>query len=199
MGERVMLYLKLDATWKTRVIAALKSQAPRTHDHNQAMRLKGALENLRKQHLWGDLSDDKYKLERQTLERQQKLVGKPHQPTELPNLERSARLLDDIQVLWSHDGVTDEQREALVKEVFSRITIDGKQFMSIEPRPAYVPLFASMATNEESGYWEFNPPPSPPAANQHPRFNLSLGCLFYHFYSIPHRCKTTGKWARLAV
>jgi len=24
----------------------------------------------------------------------------------------------------------------------NRITIDGKQFMSIEPKPAYVPLFA---------------------------------------------------------
>ena len=162
MGERVMPYMKLDATWKTRVIDALKRQSPQTHDQNIQKRLVGALENLRKQHLWGDLSDDKYRLERQTLERQLKLVAQPHQPTELPNLERSARLLEDMQVLWSHDGVTDEQREALLREVFNRITIDGKQFMSIEPRPAYVPLFASMATNEKLGYWEFDSPPSPP-------------------------------------
>ena len=66
-----------------------------------------------------------------------------------------------MQVLWSHDGVTDEQREALLREVFNRITIDGKQFMSIEPRPAYVPLFASMATNEKLGYWEFDSTRSP--------------------------------------
>ena len=67
-----------------------------------------------------------------------------------------------MQVLWSHAGVTDEQREAFVREVFNRITIDGKQFMSIEPKPAYVPLFASMATNEESGYRELDSPSSPP-------------------------------------
>ncbi len=167
MGARVMPYLILDATWKTRVIAAFKRQSPQTHDQNQQKRLTRALENLRKQHLWGDLSDEKYRFERQSLERQLKLVAAPPQPTELPNLERSARLLEDMQVLWSHAGVTDEQREAFVREVFNRITIDGKQFMSIEPKPAYVPLFASMATNEESGYWEFNSPPSPPL----PRIN----------------------------
>jgi len=60
MGERVMPYLKLDATWKTRVIAALKALAPQTHDVTQQKRLTGALENLRKQHQWGDLSDEKY-------------------------------------------------------------------------------------------------------------------------------------------
>ena len=65
------------------------------------------------------------------------------------------------QVLWLHEGVTDEQREAMVREVFHRITIDGKQFISIEPKPAYAPLFASTVTNEESGYWEANSAPSP--------------------------------------
>ena len=157
-----MPYLTLDSTWKTRIIAALKRQAPQMQDQGQQKRLTGALENLRKQHLWGDLSDERYKLERQTLERQLKLVAVPTQPTELPNLERSARLLEDMRVLWSHKGVTDEQREGLVREVFHRITIDGRQFISVEPKPAYAPLFASIVTNEESGYWEPNPLPSPP-------------------------------------
>jgi len=162
MGERVMPYLKLDATWKTRVIAALKALAPQTHDVTQQKRLTGALENLRKQHQWGDLSDEKYQRERETLQRQLKLVEVPSRPPQLPNLERSARLLDDMQVLWSHPGVSDEQREKLVREVFHRITIDGKELTSIEPKPAYEPLFASIVTNEEYGYWETDPPPSPP-------------------------------------
>ena len=186
MGDRVMPFLKLDATWKTRVIAALKRQAPQTHDQSQQKRLTGALENLRKQHLWGDLSDEKYKLERQTLERQLKLSTEPVQPSELPNLERSARLLEDMQVLWSHEGVTDQQREALVREVFHRITIEGKEFISIEPKPAYVPLFASMATNEEFGYWEPNSPPSPPETRfRRPRLKTSLGRQIYQYLSAP--------------
>jgi hypothetical protein len=48
--------------------------------------------------------------------------------------------------LWLHPGVMDEQREALLKEVFSRITIGGKKLMRIEPKPAYEPLFATIVT-----------------------------------------------------
>ena len=162
MGERVMPYLKLDPPWKTRVVAALKAQVPRTHDANQHKRLTGALENLRKQHQWGDLSDEKYQRERENLQLQLKAVAEPARPPQLPNLERSAQLLDDMQALWSHPGVTDAQREELVREVFHRITIDGKELMSIEPKPAFEPLFASIVTNDEYGYWEMESPPSPP-------------------------------------
>ena len=51
-------------------------------------RLQRALENLRKQHKWGDISDEEY---------------------------RTAR-------------------EVLVKRVFHHITIDGKDFVEIEPK-----------------------------------------------------------------
>ena len=85
----------------------------------------------------------------------------PTPPTELPNLERSAKLLGDLPVLWSHPGVTHEQKEGLVREVFHRITIRGKEFISIEPKAPYAPLFASIVTNEEFGYWEPNSTLSP--------------------------------------
>jgi hypothetical protein len=106
--------LKLDATWKTRVIAALKNQDPKEQDHGQKERLNRAIENLRKQHLWGDLSDDDYRREREPLERQMKVVAMPAQSPELPNLERAARLLCDLPSLWQHPGVTHEHLEALV-------------------------------------------------------------------------------------
>ncbi|MCH7552522.1 MAG: recombinase family protein [Chloroflexi bacterium] len=162
MGERVMPYLKLDARWKSRVIAALGTREPEEHDQSQEKRLAQALENLRKQHLWGDISDEKYQCERQVMERQLKLVARPSEPPQLPNLERAAQLLEELPALWLHAGVTDEQREALVREVFHRITIDEKEFVSIEPQPAYVPLFATMLTGREFGYRVLKPPPSPP-------------------------------------
>jgi hypothetical protein len=157
-----MPYLKLDITWKTRVIAALKTQTPQTGNQIQERRLIGALENLRKQHVWGDLSDEKYKSERETLARQLKLVSAPTPMPQLPNLERSAQFLDDLQVLWQHPGATDQQREELIREVFHRITIEGKDFQSIEPKPAYAPLFASMVTDERYGYQELESTPTPP-------------------------------------
>ncbi len=127
--------------------------------------MRRALENLRKQHLWGDLSDEKYRRERESLERQLKLVAQPAQPPQLPNLERAAKLLEDMPTFWLHPGVTHGQRESLVREVFRRITIDGKEFVSIEPQPAYVPIFAAMLTGQKVGYRVLDSPPSPPATN----------------------------------
>ena len=60
------------------------------------------------------------------MERKLKLVEGPEQPRKIPNLDRAAELLADFRRLWSHPGVTGEQREALLKEVFNRISIDGK-------------------------------------------------------------------------
>jgi hypothetical protein len=80
----------------------------------------------------------------------------------VPNLERAAELLNALSTLWSNPGVTLEQQEALVREVFTRVTIDGKMFTSIEPKPVYAPpLFASMAVNEGYGYRALEPTRSP--------------------------------------
>ena len=51
MGQRVMPHLKLDDSWKTRLIAALRTQETQQHDQGQLERLRRALEALRKQHL----------------------------------------------------------------------------------------------------------------------------------------------------
>jgi hypothetical protein len=117
-----------------------------------------AIENLRKQHLWGDISDENYRRERGALERQLKLLAKPAQTAELPNLERATLLLEDLPSLWQHKGVTHQQREALVQEVFRSITIDGKDFVSVEPNPAYIPLFAAVLTGQKLGYCALKPP-----------------------------------------
>ena len=99
---------------------------------SQMQRIERALENLRKQHMWGDLSDETYRQERAILERQIKLVSPPSQPRHLPNLERAAKLLEDLPALWSHPGVSDEQRESLIQEVFMQINIDGDCLTSVE-------------------------------------------------------------------
>jgi hypothetical protein len=61
--------------------------------------------------------------------------------------------------------VTHEEREALVRQVFRRITIDGKDFVSIEPKPEYAPLFATIVTAQKVGYQELESPSSPPTPN----------------------------------
>ena len=117
-------------------------------------RLQRALGNLRKQHKWGAISDEKYRTERSVLVRQLKLLDDAVKPRQLPNLERAAEFLQNLPDLWLHAGVTHEEREALVKQVFQRITIDGKDFVDIEPKPEYAPLFATMVTAQKVGYQE---------------------------------------------
>jgi hypothetical protein len=91
-----------------------------------------------------------------------KLVATPVQSHQLPNLERAAGLLHDLPALWLHPGMTDGQRETLVREVFRRITIDEKDFVSIEPKAEYVPLFTGIASGQKYGYREFDPGGTPP-------------------------------------
>ena len=87
-----------------------------------------------------------------------KLIYPPAQPRQLPNLERAVDLLENMRVLWSHSGVTDEQRESFIRGVFKRILIDGKQITSIEPKSDYKPLFATMPLTSKYGYCGSEPP-----------------------------------------
>ena len=164
-AERVLAYVKLDKGWKTRVAAALRDNGGTNENkanQNQSERLSKVMENLRKQHLWGDISDIDYKRDRAELERQLKILALDTTPIEMPNMERAAQLLNEMPALWQHPGVTNKQREALVQEVFNKICIDGDSLVSVEPKPEYSPLFAEMMTHHLDGYRESDSPPPPP-------------------------------------
>ena len=70
----------------------------------------------------------------------------------------AAQFREDLPSLWMHPGVSHEQREALVQEVFRKITIDGKEFVSIEPNPKYIPIFAAVVTGQKLGDCALKPP-----------------------------------------
>jgi hypothetical protein len=164
-ADRVLAYVTLDEGWKQRMIAALTNNGGVTEakaNQVQAERLHKAIENLRKQHLWGDISDINYERERSELERQLKAVTPDTTPIELPNLERAAKLLNELPALWQHPGVTDKERESVIQEVFTKISIEGDSLVSIEPKPDYAPLFADIVLQNSLGYRGLKSPPSPP-------------------------------------
>ena len=111
-------------------------------DHQEQAKLERALTNLRKQHLWGDISDDDYKQEKQELERHFRASAPATVPIYRPNFDRAAQLLADLPALWKHPGTTDSQRELFIKEVFHQIRLRGSSLVSIEPKPDYQPMFA---------------------------------------------------------
>ena len=161
-SKKVVSCVHLDSRWNEWILAALRNDRPsQPNDEEQASRIKNALENLRKQHLWGNIDDEGYRRERLNLEGRLQLAT-PAPASITPNLERAAKLLEDLESLWSHPGVDDSQREELLREVFQRITIEGRHLISVEPKAPYVPLFATMVVSQEYGSREFHSPPSPP-------------------------------------
>ncbi|MBI4311717.1 MAG: recombinase family protein [Chloroflexi bacterium] len=142
--EGVLPYLTLDDGWQRGIAQALQDEAGPSNEKD-CRRLESALANLRKQHLWGDISDEDYRRDRDVLERQLKALAPPGAKVHLPNLERAAGLLNDLPALWAHPGVSNEQREALGQELLERAIISGGTLVAIEPRAAYRPLFGYLA------------------------------------------------------
>ena len=101
-----------------------------------------ALKNLGKQHLWGDLTDEEYRSEKRELERQVNTLPQPIIPPDLVNLDRVTQLLSDFSSCWEQPAVTDEQREALINEVFEETRLRGPNLVAIKPKSEYQPLFA---------------------------------------------------------
>jgi hypothetical protein len=66
-SRRILACLQLDASWKTRIVGALRRDQGKTDDAARAQRIQRALENLRKQHLWEDISDANYRKEKEPL------------------------------------------------------------------------------------------------------------------------------------
>lgn len=131
------------------------------------LKIEKAIENLRKQHKWGDIEDEQYRRERREHERQIKSLSHPDLPINIPNLERAANLLENVSSLWLHPGVTHSQREEFAKEVFASITMGGNKVISIEPKPEYAPLFASIVMDyNKVEYRKVDSPPSPPWHNR---------------------------------
>ncbi len=132
----------LDDGWRQAVLGALAKEGPKPDHRFEIGRIDGALANLRKQHLWGTVSDEEFQHEYQSLQRQRSaLEPRPSSPG-TPDLERAAQLLRDLPTLWQHPGVTPEQRRELVREVFHEIRLREGQLSAVEPRPQYAPLFA---------------------------------------------------------
>jgi hypothetical protein len=141
-AQGVLAYVDLDDGWRQAVLRAPATEGSEPDHTVEIKRIDGALSNLRKQHLWGAITDEEFKVEFQALHRQRKSLKPMSLPQRLPNLERAAHLLRDLLALWQHSGVTPEQRRDLAREVFEELRIREGGLVAVKPRPQYAPLFA---------------------------------------------------------
>ena len=143
--QEVMPYMNLDPDWRRLVLTTLGMNDSEIPSVDEISRLDAAMENIRKQHKWGDLTDGEYRSERQQLEKQKQAAIRPERDTQVLDLDRAAELLNDLPSLWSNPGVNDNQREEFIKEVFEDVQIDSGKIVAIKPNARYELLFAYLA------------------------------------------------------
>ncbi len=125
--EGVLPHIALDQEWEAAVVRALRQETEIPDFDGDKIRLKRALANLRKQHLWGDITDEEYREERRPVDRQLDALAKATLPIHLPNLKRAAEFLADFPALWTHPGITDHQREEFIQRVFDQVRLRGRE------------------------------------------------------------------------
>jgi DNA invertase Pin-like site-specific DNA recombinase len=141
-ADRVLSQIKWDDGWEEAVIRAMTNEGPQSDCSLEVKRIESAMANLRKQHLWGVITDEEFRTEHVSLERQKRALEAARAPLMSPNLDRAAQLLSDLPALWQHPGVTPEQRRELAREVFEEVRLREGRLAAVKPRPEYAPLFA---------------------------------------------------------
>ena len=101
------------------------------------------MEGLRKQHMWGHISDEDYRTQHQELQRALDDIPREQSaPLALTDFSRSAKLLGEFGTLWNHPGVSDESRKAFIEEVFEQVQIDELGIRAVKTVEDYLPLMA---------------------------------------------------------
>ena len=102
LANDVLAQLTLDGGWRDAVLRTLAQEGPQPVNLLELSRIETAIANLRKQHLWGAISDEDFQREFRQLERQRKVLTAQRQSAQTPNLDRAAELLSDLPALWLH-------------------------------------------------------------------------------------------------
>jgi DNA invertase Pin-like site-specific DNA recombinase len=106
----------------------------------QRTRLRTRLENLRKQHEWGDLTDTAYRAAHDEVERA--LILLPD-PDKLIDLDSRRDVL--VSMAANIERASPEQRRELVELLVERVEIAGRQVQAIKWTPAAAEFFAASA------------------------------------------------------
>jgi hypothetical protein len=112
--------------------------------------LTRALEGIRKQHQWGDLTDDEDRQERAALESQMAALSGTNEDR-LVAFRRNRSACREMAE--SVDAASPEQQAELVSLVVERIETRDRQLASVVSPPPARPLSASL----ERAVWDSNP------------------------------------------
>ncbi len=90
-----------------------------------------------------DITDDKYRQERQPWERRRReLKTETSEPVVLNDITQAGKLLDEFGTQWSHPGVTAETKKAFIEEAFEQIEIDEVGVRTVRFAEPFLPAVA---------------------------------------------------------
>ena len=145
MGQLLEERFALPEDWERQVLRMVGASPGESSDGRDrtAARLTRALEALRKQHKWGDISDSDYRAEREAIERQlREIPARGREPVQLTDFARAGKLLKSLGELWNHPGVSGERKKEFIEEAFEQIHLDDGGIRAVLPREEYLPLAA---------------------------------------------------------
>jgi len=123
----VISQIRIDDDWRQAILKAIANESPKPDQTLEIKRVESAMENLKKQHLWGAVTDEAFKSQYREFQIQ---LSRLNQEAEAdaslgPDLERAGQLLKNLPVLWQHPGVTNEQRRDFAREVFNKVVLSS--------------------------------------------------------------------------
>ena len=148
-GRSVLSHLSLDESWREAILKAVSAEGLQPDNTSELKRVDVVLTNLRKQHLWGAVSDAEFQSEFKVLEQQRRSLSSQKRSIDGPDLDRAAQLLKDLPALWSHPGVEGAQRKELAHEIFEQVRVRGSRLVAVTPRDRFAPLFAHAVTSRK--------------------------------------------------
>lgn len=153
LSEFMAARLSLPVEWQSAVkqLLVTPEEAPNASAQRRTT-VERAMERIRNQHKWGDLTDEEYHTQRQELQRT--LADIPtnlRTPFQLPAYEKCAKLLSEFGMMWDHPGVSDASRKAFIEEVFEQVQIDELGIRAVKPAEEYLPLMAIARWGDMAG------------------------------------------------
>ena len=153
LSKTVLAFMVLGDDFIRGVTAVLSLHEERGSRELEVKRLDKELQSLRLQHRLGDITDEEYIQERERIGRLIRPLKSLLPALQVPNLGRARELLNNLPALWEHSGVSDSQRQDLLRNTFEEVTIVGRELVAIRPRPEHAPHFAYMTLWQRGCLW----------------------------------------------
>ena len=146
LRERIGEWLdgwRLPGDVRARIARYLRRKAPADPDAARRRRVEVAIEQLRKQHQWGALTDQDFLTEHATLAQTLAELAPPTVPA--PPSTEALKMADRIGSVWRK--VSDERRREFLFEWFSEIRIAADGALTMVPRSVYAPIVYAAVAN----------------------------------------------------